>query len=58
MIVQPAQGPKWVKNGPDALEMGFLFYSRKQTWLNCTAHFNAEAAFTRGPQGRPPSNPY
>jgi len=49
MIVQPAQGPKWVKNGPDALEMGFLFYSRKQTWLNCTAHFNAEAAFTRGP---------
>jgi hypothetical protein len=24
----------WVKNGPDALEMGFLFYPRKQT-LRC-----------------------
>jgi hypothetical protein len=23
----------WVKNGPDALEMGCLFHPRKQTWL-------------------------
>jgi hypothetical protein len=22
----------WVKNGPDALEMGFLFYPREQTF--------------------------
>lgn len=27
----------WVKNGPDALEMGFLFYPRKQTSVSYAA---------------------
>jgi hypothetical protein len=38
----------WVKNGPDALEMGCLFHPRKQTWLaelpGALIFINAEAA--------------
>ena len=31
MVSDYREGPHWVKNGPDALEMGCLYYPRKQT---------------------------
>ena len=36
-ILRTERGPFWVNNGPDAIEMGCLYYPRKQTSVSAAA---------------------
>jgi hypothetical protein len=43
-LIRCSAGPEWVKNGPDAIEMGCLYY-RKQTWVSYAADCDLIACY-------------
>ena len=57
MMLHSRCGPLWVKNGPDALEMGRRYYPRKQTSVSYAADCEGIRCYGGGPSRPTSINP-